>query len=119
MRYLYLGLMIMLMAGCTSNGQNPDTPFRHNDKNLKCSEIESEATDITKRAEQMIAEDAAIPEDEKKKSTEIMFIPLWFVMDLTDPLNVHLRAMEARTKTLKRLALKKECDLNFRPSTKL
>jgi hypothetical protein len=47
-----------------------------------------------------------------------MFIPLWFVMDLTDPLNVHLRAMEARTKTLKRLALKKECDLNFRPSTK-
>ena len=118
MRYLYLGLMIMLMAGCASNGQNPHTPFRHNDKNLKCSEIESEATDITKRAEQMIAEDAAIPEDEKKKSTEIMFIPLWFVMDLTDPLNVHLRAMEARTKTLKRLALKKECDLNFRSSTK-
>ena len=106
------------MAGCASNGQNPDTLFRHNDKNLKCSEIESEATDINKRAEQMIAKDAAIPEDEKKKSTEIMFIPLWFVMDLTEPLNVHLRAMEARTTVLKRLALKKECDLIFWPSPK-
>lgn len=66
----------------------------------------------------MIAEDTTNPEDEKKKSTKIMFIPLWLVMDLTDPLNVHLRAMEARTKTLKRLALKKECDLTFRPSPK-
>lgn len=118
MRYLYLGLMFMLMAGCASNGQNSDTTSRYNDENLTCSDIEFEATEIHKRAEQMIADDAAIPEDEKKKSKGIMFVPLWFVMDLTDPLNVHLRAMEARTNVLKRLALKKECDLTFRPSPK-
>ena len=66
----------------------------------------------------MIAKDAAIPEDEKKKSTETMFIPLWFVTDLIDPLNVHLRAIEGQINSLTRLALKKECDLTFRPSTK-
>lgn len=38
--------------------------FRHNDENLTCSDIEFEATEIHKRDEQMIAEDAAIPEVE-------------------------------------------------------
>ncbi|EJW21471.1 hypothetical protein IMCC14465_12670 [alpha proteobacterium IMCC14465] len=106
------------MAGCAFDAKYPDTPFRYNDENLTCSDIEFEATEIQKRAERMIAEDAAIPEDEKKKSTGVMFVPLWFVLDLTDPLNVHLRAMEARTKVLKRLADKKECDLTFQPPPK-
>lgn len=118
MRHFYFVFVFILMAGCAFDAKYPDTPFRYNDENLTCSDIEFEATEIQKRAERMIAEDAAIPEDEKKKSTGVMFVPLWFVLDLTDPLNVHLRAMEARTKVLKRLADKKECDLTFQPPPK-
>ncbi|MCY4038176.1 MAG: hypothetical protein OXF09_01815 [Hyphomicrobiales bacterium] len=101
----------LLLAACGGRDAEPVMSRQYSDKELTCEQIQDELIELQGDINALIGEKGdARAENVLWGVAGFFFVPLWLGLDLTDTEQIEIQAAEKRTRALKRLARRKDCD---------